>query len=112
MNIIFDIDGGLFCFYKEFPRSPNSETIIWRFGSSTDLDLVFMDYILIRFCITLFVVHIPPEGFEERVNELQAYLGLVILPRSVILEIKTEAFNQIDDFFWCRHISFQNISLI
>jgi hypothetical protein len=38
-----------------------------------------VDDILIGFCITFFIMHVPIKDFEERINELETDLGLVIV---------------------------------
>ncbi|MHB1324720.1 MAG: hypothetical protein ACYC0L_00690 [Thermoleophilia bacterium] len=37
-----------------------------------------MDHVLVGWRVALFVVYVPAEGFEKRVDELAAGLGLVV----------------------------------
>jgi hypothetical protein len=57
-----------------------------------------VDDVLVSLGIALFVVDIPAQGLEKRVDELGADLGLVIFARLVSRALRLEPLNQIKIF--------------
>ena len=56
----------------------DAETIIRGLGGIADLDGVLVDDVLVGFGEAVRVVDVPAEAFEERVDELDTALGLVV----------------------------------
>jgi hypothetical protein len=88
---------GLFRFQEELARAADAEAVIGGLGSAADLDLVFVDDILVGFGIALAVVHIPAEGLEHGVDEFLAELGLVVVWRGVGVGMFSEAVNEVEN---------------
>jgi hypothetical protein len=63
-----------------------------------------MDNVFISFGQALDVVHVPAQSFKERVEELAAELGFVIVPGFVRIEILFELIDQPENLFGCAHL--------
>jgi len=73
-----DIDGGFLGLDEELADPADAEAVIGGLGRPADLDRVLVDDVLVGLGVALLVVDVPAEGFEERVDELAADLGLVV----------------------------------
>ena len=56
-----------------------------------------MDDVLVGFGVALFVVHVPAEGFEERVEEFLAKLCFVVMTGAVGRQVVFEALDELVD---------------
>ena len=91
MHVGLDVNGGALGFDKEL-------------AGAADADRVLMDHVLVGFGVAVLVVHVPAECLEERVNELAAELGLVVLARAAGVAVALEALDKLPDDVWCRHV--------
>ena len=62
-----------------------------------------MDNVFVCLGIALFVVYVPAQDFEKRVNELPPKLGLVVLAGAVCLAVIFKSPDQPKYFLWNRH---------
>ena len=62
-----------------------------------------MDDVLVRLGETLPVFDVPPEGIEERIEELPAELRLVVLGGPVGVVVPVEPLHQLEDFLGRGH---------
>jgi hypothetical protein len=60
--------GRPFCLQEEFALAANTKRVIWDSGGGPELNGILEDDILVGLGKTLFVVDIPPQGLEERIN--------------------------------------------
>ena len=75
-----NIDRWLLGFNEETPRAAaGAETVVGCFCASADANGIFVDYFLVGIGIALAVKDVPAEGLEQRINELFAELGLIVL---------------------------------
>jgi len=65
VDILFNVDRWLFGFEKEFACPADAEAVVGGLYGAAYFDGIFVNYILVGLCITLFVINIPPEGIEE-----------------------------------------------
>jgi len=56
-----------------------------------------VDHVLVVLPAPLPVVHVPTQGLEERVNELDAHLGLFVRGLLVMVQVALKAFDQLQD---------------
>ncbi|MDF0590289.1 hypothetical protein P0O15_03765 [Methanotrichaceae archaeon Mx] len=64
-----------------------------------------MENVFVGLCMTLFVIYVPSQGFEEGVDELSSELSLVILAGPVRFDVAVESLNQIYYRLWCGQFS-------
>src|SRR5437667_332277 len=76
-GIVLDVHGGLLGFQEKLPSAADAKAIVRRFGPLADFDGVLVDNVLVGFGVALFVVHVPTERLEERVEELMTKLRFV-----------------------------------
>ena len=104
-GVVLDVNGGLLGFEEELARAADAEAVVRGFGGLADFDGVFVDDVLVGLGVALLVVHVPAEGFEERVEELAAELGFVVVGRAVGVAVAVEPLDQVEDLrWWLRHL--------
>jgi len=75
--------------------SGEAKAVIRGLGGAADFDRVFVNNILVRLGVALFVVDVPVEGFEQGVDEFAPDLGFVV--RLLIgVAVQLEALDQIE----------------
>ena len=104
MNVCLDVDRRFFALDEEFACSADAEAQVRGFGGAADFNGILVDDVLVSLGIALLVVDIPAQGFEERVNELGADLGLIIFAGLVSLALRVKPLNQLQYFLWNRHV--------
>ena len=102
-RVALDADCGLLGLEEELARAANAKAVVWGFGGTADLDSVFMDDVLVRFCVPLLVGDVPPQGLEERVNELAPDLRFVVVRVLVGVAVRPEAVDELGDLVWYGH---------
>src|SRR6266496_5626025 len=103
-DIILDVQGGLFGFEEKLSRAADAEAVVRRFGRLTNFDGVFVKNVFVGFGVALFVINIPAESFEERVEKLAAGLSFVVVARLVGVAIAVKAINEVEDLLRNRWI--------
>ena len=64
---------------------------------------ILVDNVLVSGGITLFVEHIPAEGFEERIDEFKSHLGFIVVLGEVGVAMGFEIVNQLKNTIWSGH---------
>ena len=70
--------GRLLGLHEELAGPADAKAVVGGFGGPADLDGVFVNDVLVGLGQALFVVHIPAERHEQRIDELVADLGFVV----------------------------------
>ena len=83
VDVVLDVDGGFLGFDVELALATDLEGVIGGFGGAFDLEGVLDDHLAVFGGEVVFVVHVPAEGFKERVEELLAQLGFVVFTGAV-----------------------------
>ena len=96
-RILPDAHRGFLGFEEELALVADPEAVIGRLGRAADADGVLVDDFLVRLRVAAFVVHVPAEGLEERIQELLPELRLVVRARQVRLALALEALDQIEN---------------
>ena len=58
--------------------------------------------------ITVLIIYIPAQQTKERINEIYPCLGFVIFCGLVGIGMVFKSFNQLKEFIWYSHRSFNN----
>ena len=108
MRVAFDVDGWFLCFEKKLANSADAEAVIRGLGSTADLYGIFVYDVLVGLGVASYVRYVPAQFFEERVDEFSAKLGLIILLRTVGVDV---AVKRLDKFCnsW-RYVSHLGVS--
>ena len=106
VDIILEIDRGLFGFEKKFAGAADAETVVRGLGEAAYLDGVFVDNVLVGLGIAAVVVNIPAEGLEKGVDEFTAQLGFIVGARFVGINLLTKPVNKVENKLWSRHAQF------
>ena len=104
VEIIFDVDGGLFGFDEEFCLPADAESVIGGFGFALHFNGRFVHHVFVCFGVALFVVHVPAERLEEGVDEFAAGLGFVVDSGAVIVAVALELGDEFVDFLRGWHM--------
>jgi len=94
VGIVLDPDRRALGLDEELARPTYAERVIRRLGCPADLDRVLVNDILVRLGVALFVVHVPTERLEERVEKLTPKLCLVVLAREVGFPVLAEPLDE------------------
>ena len=92
-DVISEIERGFLCFDEKLADPTDAEAIVWSLCGASDFYSIFVNDILIRLGLTLFIVHVPTKGFKKRINKLPPKLGFVILTGMISLAITVESVN-------------------
>ena len=96
-EVVSHVDGGFFGLHKELARPADAEGVIRRLGGPAHLDRILVDHVLVGLGVALAVGHIPAQRLEERVQELAAQLGFVVMPGAVFGGVIGKALDEGDD---------------
>ena len=97
VRVPFDVHRGLLGLDEELARAADAEAVVGRLGAAADLDGVLVHHVLVGLGVAPLVVHVPAQGFEERVDELDPGQGLVILAALVAVQVGAEAVDELVD---------------
>ena len=75
-----NVNRGFLGLDEEAPRAASgAKTVVRRFDASAHANRVLVDDLFIGVGVALAIVDVPTEGLEQRIDELLAELGLVVL---------------------------------
>jgi len=103
VRVALDVDGWLLGLQEELASTAYAKAVVRGLGRSAHLHSGFVDHTLVGFGVALLVMDVPPQRFEKGVNELQAHLGLVVVPGAVGLPVALEPLDQIKDCLSSGH---------
>ena len=89
-GVVFDVDRGLLGLDEELARAADAEAVVRGLGRAADLDGVLVDDVLVGLGVAGPVVDVPAEGLEERVDELAADLGLVVVAGEIGVALRSK----------------------
>lgn len=98
MEVVADVDRGLFGLDEEFAHPADTKAIVGRLGASADLDGVLVYDVLVGFGIPLLVVDVPAQQLEKWIDKLAAGLGFVVVALPVGGKIVVETLDQLVQF--------------
>ena len=78
-DVFLDVDARFLGFEEELPLAADTEAVIGCLDGIADADGVLVDDITVGLGVSGGVVDIPTKGLEERIEEIAAELGLVVL---------------------------------
>jgi hypothetical protein len=84
---------GFFGLHKKLADTADTETIVRGLDLALDLNPVFPYHITVLFGISVFVVNVPAQEFEEFVDEIGPGLGLIVMFSLILFDI---VFKKID----------------
>ena len=79
------------------------EAVVGSFRCFADLQLIFIDDITVGLGTALFVVYIPAEGLEHRVDEVDSELCFAVSFADVGVEVLVELLNLLYNFRRARN---------
>ena len=101
IGIGLDVDRRFFGFQEEKRVAAGLKSVIGGFGLALHLHRALVDHFAKFFGVILAVGQVPTQRLEERVEEVAAQLGLVIVTGAVGGALPVKAVNQRDDFGRC-----------
>jgi len=94
LDVVLEVDRGGLGFDEELAGAADAEAVVGGLDVLADADGVLVDDLLVGLSPALRVVHVPTEGFEERVDILPAQLGLAVAALEVVLAVLLERLDQ------------------
>lgn len=88
---------------EELPLFADLEAIVRRLDRFADPQRILEDHVLVRLRQSLFVIHVPAEALEERIDELLPDLRLVERAGLVVVEMARERLDELQDFLGGWH---------